>query len=110
MTFKKPTSFSVLIYGLLLIALGWLGYTQGHSKMSLYAGGSMGAFIALSGLLMLKNVRAGGYAAIGLTLLMTGLFAFRYSVTGKTMPAILSVISGGMLLYLLASSVKWHRE
>ena len=66
---KKSTQIAVLTYGILLVALGILGYVKAGSAMSLYAGS-----------------------------------------TSKTLPALLAVLSGGMLLYLLAALTKWRRS
>jgi uncharacterized membrane protein (UPF0136 family) len=56
---------------------------------------------------MFAGKRWSAYTALGITIALTGLFAYRYSLTGKAIPAILAVISGGMLLFLLAQSTSW---
>jgi uncharacterized membrane protein (UPF0136 family) len=106
---KKTTAWSVLIYGLIIIGLGYTGYQQGGSQISLYVGGGFGILLVISSILMFMKMRFGSYAALILTLGLTATFAIRYSITGKGMPAILAVLSGGMLLYLLARTVHWKR-
>lgn len=106
---KKSTSWSVLIYGILICCLGYLGYHNTLSIVSLYAGVGFGALLIICSILMFFKHPFGSYAALFLTLILTGTFAIRYSITHKEVPAILAVLSGGMLLYLLARVVQWKR-
>ncbi len=106
---KKSTCWSVLIYGCLLIGLGYLGYHQADSKISLYVGSGLGGLLVLSSLLMFAGQKFGAYIALFITLLLTVTFGIRYSMSHKELPAILAVLSGGMLLFLLAQSVKWKK-
>ena len=106
---KKTTSWAVLIYGLLIFFLGYLGYYKSGSMMSLYMGAGSGSLLILSAILMFFKVRFGSYAALFLTVCLAFTFAIRYSATSKGLPAILAILSGGMLLFLLARIVKWRR-
>lgn len=106
---KKTTCWTVLIYGFILMCLGYLGYHQAGSKISLYLGVGLGALLALSALLMFARQKFAAYTALFLTLALTVLFGVRYSMTGKGIPAVLAVLSGGMLLFLLAQSAKWKK-
>ncbi len=106
---KKTTSWSVLIYGILILLLGWMGYQKGGSVVSLYMGSGFGALLILSAILMFFKIRFGSYAALFLTFALTATFATRYSMTHKQIPAILAVLSGAMLLYLLTRVVPWKR-
>lgn len=103
---KKTTGWPVLVYGLLLILLGFLGYQKTGSVISLYVGAGMGLGVVIGSMGILWKKSWGGYLALILTLLLTIVFAFRYTATGKEFPAVLSVISGGMLLFLLGSFAK----
>ena len=107
---KKSTQIAVLTYGILLVALGILGYVKAGSAMSLYAGSGSGVLLVLCALLLHYQIRFASYATVALTLLLTGMFAYRYTATSKTLPALLAVLSGGMLLYLLAALTKWRRS
>jgi uncharacterized membrane protein (UPF0136 family) len=107
---KKSTSWCVLIYGLILIGLGYWGYHKGGSITSFYAGGGFGALLVLSSLFMFAQKRFGAYSALTLTLLLTGLFGIRYSITHKNVPAILAVLSGAMLLFLMAQTARWKKN
>ncbi len=107
---KKSTSWSVFIYGSLVFLLGIFGYFKTQSLMSLYTGGGIGLLLILNSLAMLKQQIWSGYTALALTILLTAVFALRYSSTGKSIPAIMSVISGGMLLFLMAKVSSWSSE
>lgn len=103
---KKTTSWTVCIYGILLIGLGLLAYQKSESRISLYMGLAFGFLLILCALLMFAKNRFGGYAAVLITLLLTGTFAYRYTVVQKPVPAILAVLSGGVLLFLLFHMVR----
>lgn len=106
---KKSTAWSVLSYGILLIILGIVGYYQAGSKMSLYMGSGMGVLLTFSAIAMFAKQGWSFSVALLLTLLLTGMFAYRYSTTMKAIPALLSVLSGGMLLFLLAQAGTWRK-
>lgn len=106
---KKSTAWSILVYGVLLIGLGTAGYYQAGSLMSLYAGGGFGVLLIISSLFIFASQKWGARMALVLTILLTGMFAYRYSVTGKAIPAVLAVLSGGMLLFLLAQCGTWRK-
>lgn len=106
---KKTTSWTVLIYGILIVLLGYLGYIKGGSIVSFYMGAGFGALLILSSILMFFKLQFGSYSALILTLALTATFAIRYSTTQKQVPAILAVLSGGMLLFLLTRVVRWRR-
>ena len=104
---NKTTIWFILIYGIIIMVLGYIGYRDAGSMASLWAGLILGGLIVLSGLGMLAGQKVGGYIALGATLLLTAVFAYRYTLTGKGMPAILAVLSAGMLLFLLTRFGKW---
>lgn len=99
----------MLIYGLFIILLGYWGYLKAISKISFYMGFCFGGLLIVCSLLMFAGKKFGGYAAIILTLVLTTTFGIRYSMTGKEVPAMMAVLSGGMLLFLLAKTAKWNR-
>lgn len=106
---KKSTSWVVLGYAIVLFLLGYWAYLKAGSKISLYTSGAFGILLAISAMLMFCNIRFGRHAALFLTVLLTATFAIRYSVSQKGMPAILSVLSAAMLLFLIARTVDWKR-
>ncbi len=99
----------MLIYGLLLIGLGYWGYHEAGSKISFYMGSGVGGLLVLSSFFMFAGQKFGSYTAVILTLLLTATFGIRYSMTHKGIPAILAVLSGGMLLFLLAKTANWKK-
>ncbi len=103
---KKYCGWPVLVFGVLLIVLGTLGYQKTGSAISLYVGCGMGAGVLLSALGIFRGKNWGANLALFLSLLLTATFAFRYTATGKIFPAMMSVLSGIMLMYLLGSVAK----
>lgn len=106
---KKSTCWTVLIYGLVLIGLGCWGYYMADSIVSLYSGVGFGGLLIVCSSLMFAGMKFGTYTALATALALTSIFAIRYSLTGKGLPATLAVISGGMLLFLLAQTANWKR-
>lgn len=107
--FKKTTCWIVLIYGLLLIAGGYMGFTKG-SLPSLYIGCGSGTLIVISSLLLFAKKQAGTYISVFSTLILAATFGFRYSLTSKPIPAIFAVLSGSMLIFLLVQSAQWKKK
>ena len=105
----KLACWSVLIYGILIAALGIVAFQGKHSVVSLIMGLSFGGLLVVSSLLMFSKKKSGGTIALILTLLLTITFSYRYFASEQTMPAVLAVLSAGILLFLLASSSKWKR-
>jgi uncharacterized membrane protein (UPF0136 family) len=68
-----------------------------------------GAALIISSFLMFAQNAYGSYAAVIITCLLTATFGIRYSMTHKSVPAMLAVFSGAMLLYLLAKTAKWKK-
>ena len=104
---NKSVIWSVFLYGLLIVLLGYYGFHKSGSHISLYAGVGLGALLLISTLVMVAGKIEGAYIALILTTLLTGVFAYRYTVTALNIPAILAVVSGGMLLFLLARIARW---
>ena len=81
--------------------LGYIGYREAASMASLYSGLIFGGLLVASGIGMLAGQKIGAYTALVTTILLTGVFSYRYAVTEKDLPAILAILSAGMLLFLL---------
>lgn len=105
---KKSLIWSVFLYGIVVIGFGYYGYYSSGSKASLWSGVGSGGFLLISALLMKIGRNEGTYLALFLTILLTGVFAYRYSVTTAMIPAVLAIASGGMLLFLLTRIAKWR--
>ncbi len=104
---NKTTIWCILIYGLIILGLGCLGYVEAGSKASLWSGLGFGLLLILSALSMFSGRTIGAYVSLGATILLTVVFAYRYSASGKGLPAILAILSAGMLLFLLIRFAKW---
>ena len=108
--FKKTTCWIVLFYGIILAILGYVGYHNAGSKPSLILGAGFGILMMGSaGLLFAKN-QLGIYSSVVITLLLTITFSIRYISSEKMLPAILAVLSGGMLVFLLLQSGRWKKR
>jgi len=59
---------------------------------------------------MLLHQKFAIYATLGLTILLTSLFSYRYALTGKGICASLAVFSGGMLFFFLLQCTKWKKK
>lgn len=105
--FSKSTISLVLCYGIVILSLGCYGYYMTGSLASLLSGGISGGLLILSALSMFAGQSLGAYTALVVTIFLTGLFSYRYALTGKGIPAILAVLSAAILLFLLAKFGKW---
>ena len=108
--FKKATCWIVLLYGLLLMTIGGYAYLEKGSLVSLIMGGGFGFLIFLSAFLLFAKKKTGIYLSVFLTFTLAVTFGVRYTMTHRIIPAMLCVLSGGMLLFLLAQSAKWRRD
>ncbi len=106
----KVTKWSVLAYAIVLMALGLIGYLMANSLPSLIMGSGIGFLLLLCAILMFLGKRIGLILATILTLLLAGFFAFRYSLTKALFPALLSVLSGAMLIFLLFHLARWKKR
>jgi|688.fasta_scaffold10622_7 uncharacterized membrane protein (UPF0136 family) len=98
----KTSAILVMIYGILLLLGGMVGFLKAGSTASLIAG-SITALIALSaGIFLLKNQIAGLWIALGISLILAFFFGYRFYASQKMMPAgLMALISLGILLLLL---------
>jgi uncharacterized membrane protein (UPF0136 family) len=99
----------VFCYAVLIIILGVVGYYRTESLPSLIAGVGSGVLLLVCVLIMFMGKKAGAYAALILNVILTGLFAYRYTVTEKLLPATLAVLSGAMLVFLLLQLTNWKK-
>lgn len=106
----KSTAWVTLIYGLFLIILGYVGYAQANSLTSFRMGSICGILIIVTAIAMFKEKIWGLYGALIFTFLLTAGFAFRYSHVGKPVPAVMTVMSGAVLLFLLTKLGKWRKD
>lgn len=104
---SKITPWFVLIYGLIVGSLGYLGYKEAASKASLLSGLIFGSLLICSSFLLFAKHKLGSYLSVGTTLLLSAVFCYRYFATHKGLPGILAILSASMLVYLLARMARW---
>ena len=92
-----PTKIYFLVFGLLTIAGGVMGYVKAGSTASLIAGGISGVLLIVAALLLPSHVAIGLALGIIVSLLLAGRFLPAFFKTGKMMPngmmALLSIVA-----------------
>jgi uncharacterized membrane protein (UPF0136 family) len=103
-----PTKIYFIVFGLLTIAGGIVGYFKAGSMASIVAGAIAGILLLVSAWLLPEHLAAGLTIALITSVLLAGRFVPKFLNTGKVMPAglmsILSVI--GIVMAMLA----WVRK
>ena len=103
-----PAKIYFIIFGVLTIAGGVLGYVKAGSVVSIVAGAISGILLLIGAALIPEHAAAGLITTLIISLLLAGQFVPKFIRTGKPMPAglmsILSVI--GIILAVMA----WVRK
>lgn len=102
----NKTNFALLIYGIILIAGGIMGYQYANSTVSLLAGAISGAALVICSLCMMAKKPFSVYVALGLTALLTIVFALRFSKTSAFYMIFLTLISAYLTVLLLLKVFK----
>lgn len=103
-----PTKIYFIVFGLLTIAGGIMGYVKAGSTASLIAGSISGLLLLLAAFLLPSHVLVG--LALGgiVSLLLIGYFLPAFFRTGKMMPAgMMSLLS---VLGMVFAIVAWIRK
>lgn len=90
----------ILLYGLLVLGGGIIGYTASGSMASVIAGGVFGLGLLASGLGVLRGKDMGFIIAPTLTVLLTMFFGYRFAQSGEFMPSGLMGVLGLVALVL----------
>ena len=90
----RGPSIVILLYGLLVLGSGVIGYTTTESMASLIAGGVFGLGLLASGVGVLRGKDMGFLMAPILTVLLTTFFGYRFVVSGEFMPSGLMSVLG----------------
>ena len=103
-----PAKIYFIIFGILTIAGGIIGYVKAGSMPSIIAGSITGILLVIAALLLPEHRAAGLATALIVSLVLAAQFVPKFIRTGKAMPAgmmsILSVI--GIVIGLVA----WMRK
>ena len=103
-----PAKIYFIIFGILTIAGGIIGYVKAGSAPSIIAGSITGILLVIAAWLLPEHRAAGLATALIVSLLLAAQFVPKFIRTGKVMPAgmmsILSVI--GIVIGLVA----WMRK
>lgn len=90
----------ILLYGLVVLGGGVIGYTTTGSMASLIAGSAFGLGLLASGVGVLKGKNMGFIIAPILTVLLTMFFGYRFAQSGEFMPSGLMGVLGLVALVL----------
>ena len=96
----KAPGMVILLFGLLVLGGGILGYATAGSMASLIAGSAFGLGLLASALGVRRGKRLGFLFAPLLTLLPTAFFAYRFVQSGELMPSGLMGVLGLVALVL----------
>ncbi len=111
MHFKALTLFWMFIsYAVCLMALGIFGYCKTASAASLYSSLGFGVLLLLNSYVFLKTKKLGSYIALFLTFSLSAVFASRFLITHKAIPAIMGVLSLWILLSVWSSRFGIHHK
>jgi len=97
-----------IVFGLLTIAGGIMGYVKAGSVASIIAGAITGVLLVVAAFLLPENRVAGLATALVISVLLAAQFAPKFLRTGKVMPAgMMSVLS---VIGIIAAIVAWVRK
>ena len=96
-----PELIATVLYGLLSIGGGTLGYIKSQSKVSLISGGVSGLLLLILGIAIYSGYLWASSVAAIIIALLTIVFIVRYFKTKKFMPAIPMVFFGALSLVVI---------
>lgn len=101
------TGITVMIYSLIVLAGGLIGYLKADSLPSLIAGSVFGAILFAGGMGILKNNVIAFFSALAASGLLSVFFNYRYWQTAKMMPSgMMGILSVIIFLLLLTTKAK----
>lgn len=101
--YTPPAFFTTLIYGILAIVGGVIGYRQAGSQMSLLSGIISGLLLLIGAYFLLGGNPIGLALSAIVSLVLIVVFAIRLAKTRKFMPAGLMIILGVLNMFALWS-------
>ena len=101
-TMDKISTMISVIYSIMLIGGGFMGFVKAHSKWSLITGLISGLFILLSTKIGSKNPKAAYLFIASISLVLAIFFSVRYAGSHAFMPAGLMVILSSVTYIFVA--------
>ena len=103
-----PAKIYFIIFGVLTIAGGVVGFAKAGSTASLIAGSISGVLLLIAAFLLPANQLAGLLAALIVSLFLAAYFVPKFLRTGKVMPAgLMSILS---VVGIIVAVVAWLRK
>lgn len=103
-----PTKIYFIVFGILTIAGGLMGYVKAGSTASLIAGGISGILLLVAAFLLPSHVVAGLVLGMVVSLLLAGRFLPAFFRVGKMMPnGMMALLS---ILGIVFAIVAWIRK
>jgi uncharacterized membrane protein (UPF0136 family) len=97
-----------IIFGLLTIAGGIMGYVKAGSVVSIIAGAITGVLLIVAAFILPEHRVAGLATALIVSVVLAGQFLPKFFRTGRVMPAgVMSVLS---VIGIIAAIVAWMRK
>lgn len=97
----KVTATIVCAYGVLIFLGGLMGYLKGGSSVSLLLGGTFSIALLVSSYFISKGKLIPQYIALLLTVVLDGIFTYRFAKTLHFFPAgFLSLLSLAVLIVI----------
>ena len=98
-------SYYILIFGILMIVGGIMGFVKSRSKASILSGSIFGLLLMACGYFMMNgNLRASQFA-FGLSVVLILIFVQRFKASKKFMPAGLMLILSVLAVSILGKSL-----
>jgi len=97
MTFS-PSTIALIIYGVIAIVGGIIGFAKSQSKVSIISGSVSGVGLLIAGAAAAQNQEWGKIAGMAITALLVIVFMVRLIKTKKFMPAGLMILGGVVTL------------
>ncbi len=103
-----PAKIYFIIFGLLTIVGGVIGYTKAGSTISLIAGSISGILLLLAAYLLPGNLAVGLALAAVISIALAGKFVPAFIKTGQAMPA--GLMSALSVLGIIMAIVAWMKK
>jgi len=104
----EATKIYFIVFGILTIAGGVIGYIKAGSVASIIAGSITGVLLLVAAFLLPEHRAVGLATALIISLLLAAQFIPKFLRTGKVMPAgIMSILS---LIGIIAALVAWIKK